>query len=44
LIVDREFDQLLNKFTETTLAFIDMDNDLENNNQTFDPKLLHFKG
>ena len=43
LNVDREFDQLLSKFTDSTLAIIEKDNDINDNNQKVDAKTLNLK-
>jgi len=41
--VEREFDQLLNKFCESTLAVIEKDQDIDNNDQIADAKTLALK-
>ncbi len=41
--VEREFDQLLNKFCESTLAVIEKDQDIDNNDQLVDAKTLALK-
>lgn len=41
--VDREFDQLLSKFSDTTLAIIEKDHDINDNHQKVDAKTLNLK-
>lgn len=43
LNVDREFDQLLSKFTDASLAIIEKDSDINDNDQKVDAKTLNFK-
>ena len=42
--MEREFDQLLSKFSDSTLAIIEKDADLENNDQIINEKDLNLKG